>query len=75
MKAQPIPGRYFNRQPEVSEKMSCEQFQILHISPILDKITQTFIEGVSQNLRLITGRFPTLSSHFFCQLHEYLLQK
>ena len=32
------------------------------------------VETVYQNLRLINGRFPTISSHFFCQLHEYLSQ-
>ena len=32
------------------------------------------LETVAQNLRLINGHFPTLSSHFFCQLQEYLSQ-
>ena len=78
MKAQPIPGRYFNRQPEVSERMSWEQFQILHICTshirkkaphikvcvILSQNNSNIYRGASQALRLINCCFPTLSSHF-----------
>ena len=33
-----------------------------------------FLEGDSQNLQMLNGRFKTTSGHFICQLHEYLSQ-
>ena len=38
------------------------------------KNTINILDGVSQNLRMINGRFKTPSGHFFCQIHEYLSQ-
>ena len=53
-------------------QLSKKQANLYIPSNIKTQINQ--LETDHQKILLINGRFTTLCSHFFCQLHEYLSQ-